>query len=127
MVAARSAEDTPVVVPVRISTDTVNAVRCDSLLAGTICGSSSADRRCSSIGTQMMPLVWRIMKATASGVAYSAPMMRSPSFSRSSSSMTTTMRPARSSARSSSIELRLLAGGGAAGLPDSGTTLDMGP
>ena len=35
----------------------------------------------------MMPLVWRIMKATASGVARSAAMMRSPSFSRSSSSM----------------------------------------
>ena len=67
MVAARSAEDTPVVVPRTRSTDTVNAVRCDSLLSGTICGSSSRASRCSSIDTQMMPLVWRIMKATACG------------------------------------------------------------
>ena len=106
MVAARSAEETPVVVPARRSTDTVKAVRCDSLLTGTICGSSSRASRSSSIGTQMMPLVWRIMNATASGVARSAAMMRSPSFSRSSSSMTTTMRPARSSTSSSSMELK---------------------
>ena len=54
----------------------------------------------------MMPLVYRIMKATASGVARSAAMIRSPSFSRSSSSMMTTMRPARRSARISSMEFR---------------------
>ncbi len=94
MVAARSAEDTPVVVPARRSTETVNAVRCDSLLTGTICGRSRRASCSSSIGTQMIPLVCRIMKATASGVACSAAMMRSPSFSRSSSSRMMTMRPA---------------------------------
>ena len=126
MVAARSADDTPVVVPTRRSTDTVNAVRCWSLLTGTICGRSSRASCCSSIGTQMMPLVWRIMNATASGVAYSAAMMRSPSFSRSSSSTMTTMRPARSSARISSTELTAGGPSGAAApLPGSDRTLDM--
>ncbi len=33
IVAARSLDETPVVVPSRRSTETVNAVRCDSLLA----------------------------------------------------------------------------------------------
>src|SRR5215469_2976548 len=125
MVAARSAEDTPVVVPARASTDTVKAVRCDSLLTGTICGSSSRASSDSSIGTQMMPLVWRIMKATASGVVCSAAMMRSPSFSRSSSSMMMTMRPARSSARISVTALSRASPGGGAALPDRGRILDM--
>src|SRR5579862_2619126 len=66
------------------------------------------------------------MKATASEVACSAGMMRSPSFSRSSSSMMMTIRPARSSASSSPTELRA---GPAADLggdfPGSGSTLDM--
>src|ERR1700720_1657193 len=126
MVAARSADDTPVVVPARRSTDTVNAVRCCSLFSGTICGSSRRASCCSSIGTQMMPLVWRIMKAPASGGTRSAAMMRSPSFSRSSSSMMTTIRPARSSARISSMELSAGAAWGAgAPLPVSDRTLDM--
>ena len=77
------------------------------------------------MGTQMMPLVWRIMNATLSGVACSAAMMRSPSFSRSSSSMITTMRPARSSATISATELSSGAGPGAAPLPGMGTILDM--
>ena len=41
-----------------------------------------------------MPLVWRIMKAIFSGVAFDAAMIRSPSFSRSVSSTTTTSSPA---------------------------------
>ena len=55
------------VMPARTSTDTVKAVRCDSLLTGTICGSSSRASSPSSIGTQMMPLVWRIMNADRLG------------------------------------------------------------
>ena len=125
IVAARSLEETPVVVPMRRSTDTVNAVRCDSLLACTICGRSRRASSSSSIGTQMMPLVWRIMNATASGVARSAAMIRSPSFSRSSSSMMMTMRPALRSATISSTELSP-APGLEALLPPSGMTLAMG-
>ena len=52
-----------------------------------------------------MPLVWRIMKATASDVALLAAMIRSPSFSRSSSSTTTTISPLRMAVRASSIVL----------------------
>src|SRR5439155_1595391 len=114
-----------VVVPARASTDTAKAVRCCSSFTGTICGSSRRARCCSSIGTQMMPLVWRIMKATAAGVTRSAAMMRSPSFSRSSSSMMTTMRPARSSARISAMELSAGACGAGAPLPVNGRILDM--
>src|SRR3989304_4003294 len=43
------------------------------------------------------------MKLTMSGVTFSAAMVRSPSFSRSSSSTTTTMRPWRMSSTASSI------------------------
>src|SRR5579875_2308689 len=41
------------------------------------------------------------MKLMISGVVFSAAMVKSPSFSRSSSSTTTTMRPARNSSRTS--------------------------
>src|SRR5688572_4662266 len=61
-------------------------------------------RRCARsavIGTQMMPLVWRIMKAIFSGVAAPAAMMRSPSFSRSVSSTTITSCPWRMAAMAS--------------------------
>ena len=56
----------------------------------------------------MMPLVWRIMKATCSGVAFEAAMMRSPSFSRSSSSTTTTSSPAAMAAIASETLFRLI-------------------
>ena len=90
---ARSAAEMPVVVPCRASTETVKAVRCDSVLSATISGSRSSSSRSPSIGMQITPLVWRIMNAIDSGVIFSAAMMRSPSFSRSASSTTTTMLP----------------------------------
>ena len=93
MVAARSAAEMPVVVTWRASTDTVKAVRLDSVLAATIGGSSSSSRRSPSIGRQITPDVWLRKKAILSGVAYSAATMRSPSFSRSASSTTTTISP----------------------------------
>ncbi len=46
---------------------------------------------------QISPRPWVAMKLMASGVTSSAAIVRSPSFSRSSSSTTTTMRPALSS------------------------------
>src|SRR5437879_4622232 len=103
-VRARSSADTPVVVPSRASTDTVNAVRFDSVFCSTICGSWSWSSRSPVIGWQMIPLVWRIMKASFSGVAFSAAMIRSPSFSRFSSSATITSSPAAMARRPSSIE-----------------------
>src|SRR5215212_3627402 len=48
------------------------------------------------------------MNATSSGVAFSAAKMRSPSFSRSSSSMTTTALPAAMSATARSTESNLV-------------------
>ena len=90
---ARSAAEMPVLVPRRASTETVNAVRWLSVLSATISGSRSSSSRCPSTGMQITPLVWRIMKAIASGVISSAAMIRSPSFSRSASSTTITSSP----------------------------------
>ncbi len=95
-VVARSAAEMPVVTPWAgdASTETVKAVRIDSVLWATICGSSRRSSSSSSMGAQIRPRHSLIMKATISGVAFSAAMTRSPSFSRSSSSTTTTGRPA---------------------------------
>ncbi len=56
---------------------------------------SSLSRRASSAGSgvQTMPQVLRMMKAIFSGVHSEAATIRSPSFSRSSSSVTTTISP----------------------------------
>src|ERR1039458_655739 len=51
----------------------------------------------------MSPRPWVAMKLTISGVTFSAAMVRSPSFSRSSSSTTTRTRPARISSIASGI------------------------
>src|SRR5215470_942769 len=58
------------------------------------------------------------MKLIASGVTFSAAIVRSPSFSRSSSSTTTTMRPARMSSIASGTVLN--------GVLDMGVTLPAG-
>jgi hypothetical protein len=62
-------------------------------LSSTINGSPSASARASSRETQTTPEVWRIMKARRSVVILSAAAIKSPSFSRSSSSITTTNSP----------------------------------
>src|SRR5664280_1308142 len=93
MVADRSAAEIPVVVPCRASTLTVKAVRCTSVLAVTMSGRSSCSTRSGVSGTQISPEVWARKKAIFSGVTASAAMIRSPSFSRSSSSTTTTISP----------------------------------
>src|SRR5437764_6259826 len=109
-VCARSSAETPVVVPCRASTETVNAGRFDSVFCSTICGSWSWSSRSPVIGWQMIPLVWRIMKASFSGVAFSAAMIRSPSFSRFSSSATITSSPAAMARRPSSIDAVVVTG-----------------
>src|SRR5918994_399099 len=92
----------PVEVPWRASTLTVNAVRMLSVLSDTISGRSSSRARSAVMGAQIRPEVWCRKKAIFSGVACSAAMMRSPSFSRSSSSTTTTISPRPTAAMASS-------------------------
>src|SRR5689334_6615130 len=103
MVAARSEAEIPVVVSALASTDTVKAVRWDSVLSATINGMRSSSRRVPTTGRQITPLVCRTMKAMPSGVIFSAAMIRSPSFSRSASSTTTTNSPRAMAATASSI------------------------
>ncbi len=92
------------VTPRRASTLTVKAVPSGAVLSETIIEICSSSSRSPSIGMQMRPRPYLAMKLTASGVAFSAAMSRSPSFSRSSSSTTMSMRPARISSMPSSIE-----------------------
>ena len=93
----------PVLVPCTKSTEYVNAVRCDSVLSRTISGMSSSSSRSPSSGAQITPEVCRTKNVIFSGVAVSAAMMRSPSFSRSSSSTTTMISPLAIAATASSI------------------------
>src|SRR2546430_16136140 len=91
----------PVVTPARASTLTVNAVPSRASFRDTICGSSSSCRRSVVMGTQITPLAYLRMNATSSGRASSAAIVRSPSFSRSSSSTTITIFPRRMSSMAS--------------------------
>src|ERR1700730_18604997 len=63
----------------------------------------SSSRRLPTTETQIRPRPYFDMKLMAAGVASWAAIVRSPSFSRSSSSMTTSILPARVSAMASSI------------------------
>ena len=85
------------------STVIVKAVPIVSVCDCTISGRSRASSRSPGIETQSTPLVWRTMNAVSFGVANSAAMIRSPSFSRSSSSTTTTISPRPNAAMTSSI------------------------
>ena len=97
MVAALSNAETPVVVPRVASTETVKAVVKRDVLSRTIIGSPSSSSRCSVRGMHTSPRPCVTMKFTDSGVAISAATMRSPSFSRSSSSTRITGLPSRKS------------------------------
>ena len=104
MVAARSTAEMPVRRAVAVVDGDgergAHATRCCRV---TISGRSSSSSRSPVIGTQMTPEVWCRKNAIFSGVADSAAMMRSPSFSRSSSSTTTTISPRPMAATASSI------------------------
>src|ERR1700730_8294595 len=67
--------------------------------------SPSLSIRSADIGRQISPRPNLAMKLTASGVAFSAAMQRSPSFSRCSSSIRMIMWPRRVSSSASSIEM----------------------
>ncbi len=89
--------------PARASNFTVNAVPMRVVFTD-VCGSRcSRSQMSADIARQRMPRACVSMKLIASGVTLSAARTRSPSFSRCSSSTSTTMRPARSSAMASSM------------------------
>ena len=92
-VLLRCSAEMPVVRPCRTSTETVKAVPNGASFCATI-GASCSRRASSNVsGAQTIPQQWRIMNAIFSGVHRAAAMTRSPSFSRSSSSVTTTISP----------------------------------
>jgi hypothetical protein len=102
-VAARSNALVPVVVRPWMSIETANAVPWLSLFLETMSGILSSSSRDCVTGMHTIPRPFVTMKLTASGVAFSAAMMKSPSFSRSASSTTITILPARMSSIASSI------------------------
>ena len=103
IVRARSAALIPVVTPSRASTEIVNAVwKGDSFLAAIRSSPSSSQRSGVSV-RQISPRPSLAMKLIASGVANWAAIVRSPSFSRFSSSQTTTIFPRRMSSIASSM------------------------
>src|SRR5580704_9984021 len=83
----------------------VNAVPSGAWLSPIIMLRPSLSIRSADIGRQMSPRPNLAMKLTASGVAFSAAMHRSPSFSRCSSSIRMIMWPRRVSSSASSIEM----------------------
>ena len=94
MVYARCAALTPGPICSVASIDTVKLVSCCERLSRTISGMFSWRARSGMIGMQIRPQASVAKKLTISGVTFSAAMIRSPSFSRSSSSIRMTMRPA---------------------------------
>ena len=104
MVFARSYADTPVVTPSRPSIVSVNAVPNRDVLLADISGSRSSSHRSGVSVRQISPRPCVTMKLMISGVIFSAATVKSPSFSRSSSSTTTSMRPARISSIASGME-----------------------
>src|SRR4051794_30609773 len=93
----------PVVTPSRASMVTVNGVWWGVSFLAAISSRPSSSQRSGVSARQIQPPAWRVMKLIASGVMNCAAMTRSPSFSRSSSSTTTTIRPEAMSSRASSI------------------------
>ena len=96
------------VTPSAASTETVKLVwNADSFLAA-IRSSSSSSQRSGVSARQTSPRPCVAMKLIASGVANWAARVRSPSFSRFSSSQTTTIRPLRISSIASSMDANAL-------------------
>src|ERR1700722_10389679 len=85
---------------------TQKAVSNRELFCETISGILSSSSRSGTIARQINPRPCRAMKLIASGVIFSAAMVRSPSFSRSSSSTTITILPARMAAMASSTRAK---------------------
>src|SRR4051812_28230432 len=97
-VSARSCAEMPVEIPSAASMETVKLVPCRERFCSTI-GRNPRRAACASVtGMQMSPRPCLARKLILSAETKSAANTRSPSFSRSSSSTSTTMRPARISA-----------------------------
>ena len=111
MVRARSSAEMPVLTPFSgpASTLTVKAVWLLSVLRSTINGRSRTSRRSPSMARQISPRASVAMKLICSGVANWAAQIRSPSFSRFSSSTTTIDSPLRIAARASAIGSKAMA------------------
>ena len=103
IVRARSGAEMPVVTPSRASIETVNGVSKGDSFFDAMRSRPSSSQRSDVSERQIRPRPSLAMKFTASGVANWAAIVRSPSFSRSSSSQTTTILPWRMSSRASSI------------------------
>ena len=94
MVLDLSDADIPVDVSSEIrSTETVNAVSCKEVFELTIGFKSNSAQRSSVRAAHISPLPSLLIKLMASGVANLAAIIKSPSFSRSSSSTTITISP----------------------------------
>ena len=102
-VVARSAAEIPVVTPSAASIETVKLVDSSWLSLLTISGRRSWRQRSLVSVRQIRPRPYLAMKLIASGVVFSDARIRSPSFSRSSSSMMMTIRPRRRSSMISSV------------------------
>src|SRR5271165_5212617 len=95
MVRARSYAEIPVVTPWRASIASQKAVPYCEVFSAVMGPMRRCSRRSSVMARQTRPRPYLAMKLMASGVTFSAARVRSPSFSRSSSSTTTIIRPAR--------------------------------
>src|SRR5580704_6287109 len=95
MVRARSYAEMPVVTPTRASIASQNAVPYCDVFSALMGPRRRWSSRSSVMVRQTRPRPNLAMKLMASGVTFSAARVMSPSFSRSSSSTTTIMRPAR--------------------------------
>jgi hypothetical protein len=93
MVCALSAAEMPVVTPFFASMDTVKAVLNGDVLFETMGDSRNWSHFWAVKVRQIKPRPYFAMKLIASGVTSSAAMVRSPSFSRSSSSTRITILP----------------------------------
>jgi hypothetical protein len=102
-VVARSRAEIPVLTLCLASTEIAKAVSKAEVFSDTMAGIWSWSRRALMMGRQIRPRPWVAMKLIASGVTFSAAMVRSPSFSRSSSSTTITILPCWMSRMASSI------------------------
>ncbi len=107
-VRARSAAEIPVVTPLAASMEAVKLVPIGERLSLTMRSSFSCRQRSSVSVRQTRPRAWVARKLIASGVTKSAASTRSPSFSRSSASASTIMRPRRMSSMRSWVGLMVM-------------------
>ena len=109
IVLARSNTEIPVVQPSPLrSIETVNWVWCSTVLFSTIISKPNSLQRFSNKGAQSKPRPCWVIKLIISGVTFSAAAIKSPSFSRFSSSTTMTIFPCLISSIASSMVLSFI-------------------